>query len=241
MTDQSLKRERGPIMKWQITTKGLREHTIMRFLPVSLFLIGGCVSTYEMRAVGDENRQKQISSAVLSVCVEQKATGNAGKYGFEAYVYLSKHPQMVGIDPRDELMEEIGGEKLAKYTNSDYVRFGALRDRGRKLGKLILADKTGDILKGTFCGSYDVTGYLKQHGNRRYYLATVAKLNKRTYATVGVRCLLEVSTMGGNRIRSSEVYFLARTESMNGYLAREMRNVGIEIAFDIPSSVSVQD
>ena len=138
-------------------------------------------------------------------------------------------------------MDEYGKEKLAKYTNSDYVRFGTLRNRGRQLGKLLLADKTGDILKGTFWESFDVTSYVAQHGGRRCYLATVAKLSKKTYAIVGVRCFLEVSTIDGKQISSDQVYFLGRTEFMTGYLARELRNVGLEIALDIPPTVSTQD
>lgn len=214
----------------------LGELKLMRFLPVSLFLIGACVFPHEIPAGGHENRQNQISSAVLNVCIEEKPTGKVGKYGFEASFYLSRHPQVVGLDPKHEWMKEIGEEKLATHTNSDYVRFGTLRDRGRKLGKLLLADKAGDIMKGIFCGSYDVTGYLKQYENTRYYLATVGKLDKRIHTIVGVRCVLEVTTMGGQRIRSREIYFLGKTESMDLYLAREMGSVGLEIAFDIPSN-----
>jgi hypothetical protein len=229
------------LMAYEITMKRPKKQTLMRFLLISLFLIAGCVSTYGPTVPRDENLQNQISTAVLHVGIEQKATGKVGKYGFQAYVCLSEHPQIVGIDPRDELMEKYGKENLAKYTNSDYVRFGSLLNQGRQLGKLILADKTGNILTGTFWDSFDVTSYLRMHGNRTYYLATVARIDRKTYAAVGVRCYLEVSTIGGKRARSNEVYFIGRTESMVGYLAREVPNVGLEISFDIPSTAGTQD
>ncbi len=213
-----------------------RKPPLMRWLPLSLFFIICYVFT-QPTAIAEEDKQYHMSSAVLHVGIEQKVTGKVGKYGFKTYVYFSEHPQVMGIDPKDDLSKKHGEEKLPKYTNSDYVRFGTLEDRGSNLGKLILADKTGDILKGTFWDSYDVTKYLRRYGNRRYYLATVTKADRKTYSIVGVRCYLEVTTTTGKLIRSEDVYFLGRTESMDGYLARDVRNVGLEIAFDIPPNV----
>lgn len=210
-----------------------QKHVLFHVLPTFFFLTVSCVSTGEITRIAEDTAD-EISNAILHVGIEQKATGKVGRYGFKAYIYLSDDPQIVGIDPREELTKEYGKEKLTNYTNSDHVRFGRLDDRGRQLGKLILADKSGDILKGTFWDSFDVTDYLKRFGNRRYYLAAVAKIDRETYAIVGLRCFLEVLTKGGKRIRSSEVYFLGRTESMNGYLARNIRNVGLEIGIDVP-------
>jgi ketosteroid isomerase-like protein len=132
------------------------------------------------------------------------------------------------------LIKKYGKDRLINYTNSDYVRFGSLGHKGIRLGKIILADRKGDILRGTFWDRFDVTGYLRKFRNRRCYLAAVAKVDRKTYRTVGLRGFLEVSVRGGENIRSKEVYFLARTGSMDGYLHGTMRNVGLEIAIDIP-------
>jgi hypothetical protein len=219
--------------------KKLHKYTLAGLLLIFLFLATSCVTTYEP-AVTDKGREDQLLSAILHVGIEQTATGKVGRYGFNAWVYLSEHPQIVGIDPREELTKRHGKGKLVNYTNADHVRFGTLEDRGRQLGKLSLADKTGDILKGTFWESYDVTGTLKRYGSRRYFLATIARADRKTYATVGLRCFLEVSTVGGKIIRSKEVYFRGKTEGMDGYLARDVRNVGLEIAIDIPETVKLE-
>jgi len=219
--------------------KKLQKNALVGFLSILLFLIVSCVSTYETALV-DEAQEDELLTAFLHVGIEQRATGKVGKYGFKTYIYFSEHPQIVGIDPRDELIKQHGKEELAKVTNSEHVRFGTLDDAGRQLGKLTLADKTGDILKGTFWASFDVTSYLKRYGSRRYYLAALAKAHRRTYAIVGIRCVLEVSTIGGKHIRSREVYFLGKTEDMEGYLARNVRNVGLEIAIDVPETVTIE-
>jgi hypothetical protein len=219
--------------------KKLQKRALVVFFPILLFLLVRCAPTYDTIVV-DQAQADELLSAILHVGIEQRATGKVGGYGFKTYIYLSAHPQIVGIDPRVELKKQQGKGELKTVTNTDYVRFGTLDKGGRQLGKLTLADKTGDILKGTFWDSYDVTRYLKRYGTRRYYLAALSRADRNTYAIVGIRSFLEVSTINGKHIRSGEVYFLGKTEGMQGYLTRDVRNVGVEIAIDVPETVNIE-
>lgn len=224
-------------LKGGVSMKGNGRKVLARLLLPLFFFTASCLLTGWIPRV-EAVEEDEISNAILHVGIEQKLAGRVGRYGFKTYVLLSENPQIVGIDPREDVIKKHGKEKLINYTNSDYVRFGTMGRRGKQLGKFILADKSGDILKGTFWDSFNVTSHLKKAGAGRYYLAAMAKLDRKTYTAVGLRAFLEIFLKDGKTIRSKEVYFVAKTESMNGYLERKVRNVGVEIAVDVPRALS---